>query len=328
MFQGAWNIGGPRLIQRGMSDLLHPAPPGHTAPAAARRRGVKGPVRLGRTLALAGAGAAVALLAGSALRHRVGTSRRAESAVLRTGAGVLAGSVLFDSAIEHFRGGWQRRPMYAAPAAAALAIASATVPGARAGHAVAVGTGLAGLGFHMRNVMNRPGGICWNNLFYAAPIGAPGALATAGLLGLLAVRHDRRRPGAGEARAVMALMGAALWAESAEVWLLHYRGAFHNRGMYLPVTIPPAAAAALMWQAAFPAADPRPARRLLRATAALGVVGTGFHVYGVGRNMGGWRNWRQNTVAGPPVPAPISFSGLALAGLASLSEMDSAGGRP
>jgi hypothetical protein len=34
--------------------------------------------------------------------------------------------------------------------------------------------------------------------------------------------------------------------------------------------------------------------------------------------MGGWRNWTQNIQAGPPLPAPPSFSGLALAGLAAL----------
>jgi hypothetical protein len=34
--------------------------------------------------------------------------------------------------------------------------------------------------------------------------------------------------------------------------------------------------------------------------------------------MGGWRNWRQNLVDGPPIPAPPSFTGLALAGLAVL----------
>ena len=45
----------------------------------------------------------------------------------------------------------------------------------------------------------------------------------------------------------------------------------------------------------------------------------GFHAYGVSRNMGGWRNWSQNVLNGPPLPAPPSFTGLALAGLAALS---------
>jgi hypothetical protein len=47
--------------------------------------------------------------------------------------------------------------------------------------------------------------------------------------------------------------------------------------------------------------------------------GVGFHIFGVSRNMGGWRNWSQNVLNGPPLPAPPSFTGLALAGLAALS---------
>jgi hypothetical protein len=60
------------------------------------------------------------------------------------------------------------------------------------------------------------------------------------------------------------------------------------------------------------------ARWWLRLTAALGLAGAGFHIFGVARNMGGWRNWKQNVLNGPPIPAPPSFTGLALAGLAAL----------
>jgi hypothetical protein len=56
----------------------------------------------------------------------------------------------------------------------------------------------------------------------------------------------------------------------------------------------------------------------LAVTAALGLAGSAFHAYGVSRNMGGWRNWRQNLLAGPPLPAPPAFAGLALAGLGAL----------
>ncbi|MEW9856797.1 hypothetical protein [Novosphingobium sp. M1R2S20] len=60
---------------------------------------------------------------------------------------------------------------------------------------------------------------------------------------------------------------------------------------------------------------------LLGATTLLGFVGAGFHVRGVARNMGGWRNWRQNLLAGPPIPAPAAFTGLALAGIGALMLM-------
>jgi hypothetical protein len=63
-------------------------------------------------------------------------------------------------------------------------------------------------------------------------------------------------------------------------------------------------------------------RWALKATAALGALGVGFHAYGVQRNMGGWYNWRQTLLNGPPLPAPPSFTGLALAGLAALGLLE------
>jgi len=48
----------------------------------------------------------------------------------------------------------------------------------------------------------------------------------------------------------------------------------------------------------------------------------GFHAFGVSRGMGGWRNWSQNLLNGPPLPAPPSFTGLALAGLAALGLLE------
>src|SRR5262249_33935407 len=60
----------------------------------------------------------------------------------------------------------------------------------------------------------------------------------------------------------------------------------------------------------------------LRLTAMVGIAGVVFHAYGIHRNMGGWRNWRQNVLNGPPLPAPPSFTGLALAGLAALTLLE------
>jgi hypothetical protein len=60
----------------------------------------------------------------------------------------------------------------------------------------------------------------------------------------------------------------------------------------------------------------------LKVTAALGLLGVGFHAWGVQRNMGGWRNWRQTVLDGPPLPAPPSLTGLALAGLAALGLLE------
>jgi hypothetical protein len=272
----------------------------------------------------------VSAVAVAAIRRREsGPHANPHAFKLRTSAAILAGSVLFDSAMAHFQGGWHDRRMYGAPTAALVSLAASARGGrgAVAGHLAALGTGVAGLFFHIRNVFHRPGGAGWNNLFYSSPIGAPGALAVAGFIGLAAERLRLRGSERREARALAGLAGAALWGEAAEVWLLHFRGAFHNPFMYLPVTIPPLAGAALLRQSVAPCPSRGWTRSLLRATSALGVIGTGFHIYGVGRNMGGWRNWRQNVLAGPPVPAPISFTGLALAGQAALAVLDETGKR-
>ncbi len=309
-------------------------------------------VGLGTVLALACAGLAAAAFIGSR-KAKAARGGRAESPAaaraarrMRDGAAILGTSVVLDSAMEHFQGRFHNEAMYLAPVTAAVSVAASlaepraesgeTLP--RIGHGLSVAVGFAGLGFHLYNVTKRPGGISWNNLFYAAPLGAPGALVLSGLLGLAseapsALAHERHRDEdhralrhGEEGRFLAGVTGAALLGETAEVWLLHFRGAFHNPAMYLPVTIPPAAALALFACALWPGPKSRAfARASLRATAALGFIGTGFHIYGVHRNMGGWRNWRQNALAGPPTPAPISFTGLALAGLAALELIDMAG---
>ncbi len=108
-----------------------------------------------------------------------------------------------------------------------------------------------------------------------------------------------------------------------EAGALHFRGSFQNPFMYAPVIIPPIVAATLTTAALTRSAKAHHAAgALLRLTGWLGFVGTAFHAWGVHRRMGGWRNWRQNLLAGPPLPAPPAFTGLALAGLAALELLD------
>jgi hypothetical protein len=255
---------------------------------------------------------------------------------LNRAAGTIATSVLIDSAMEHYRGAFVNPAMYTP-----LLISALTILASFHGHkddatrahrvrdtvyALAGLTGVIGSGFHLYNVGKKPGGFCWQNLFYAAPLGAPAAMSLAGMTGFLAERvrdnPDGTVPkvlGLPAGRLVSMLTGVGLLGTTAEAALLHFRGAFHNPAMFLPVTLPPAGAALLMAAAAGPASRPHSLTRWwLRVTALLGIVGVGFHAIGVARNMGGWRNWRQNLQAGPPLPAPPAFSGLALAGLAAL----------
>jgi hypothetical protein len=258
---------------------------------------------------------------------------------LNRAAGTLAASVLADSSVEHYRGSFKNKAMYTPLLVSALALgvsvhgtadARPTAHRLRDGtYLLAAATGLIGTGFHVYNVSKRVGGISWQNLFYGAPLGAPMAILLAGLLGFCSERVRESAPGkrpeifglpAG--RTMAAVVGAGLLGTTGEAGLLHFRGAFHNPLMVLPVTLPPVGATLLASAVARgPGRDHRFTRWWLRLLAAMGFAGVGLHAYGVSRNMGAWRNWRQNLLDGPPLPAPPSFAGLALAGLAALGLM-------
>ncbi len=293
----------------------------------------KPPVSGRGILLAAGTALAAAAVAGLASRRsafRAPERNPAEACAdrLRQGAGLLGASVLVDSAFEHFRGNYDNRLMYVPPLLAAATVTTGLgrtgPPGVQAsvfGAAALVGT--VGLGMHAYNIVKRPGGLSWNNLFYAAPFAAPGALALAGLLGFAAERLERKRSSAGgtarQGRVLAVGLAGGILATVAEVALLHFRGAYHNPAMYAPIVVPPLAAASLV------AAGARPTRRslalsrlMLRTTAALGAIGTALHAYGIQRNMGGWRHWTQNLFSGPPLPAPPSFTGIAIAALGAL----------
>ncbi|SEP61662.1 hypothetical protein SAMN05216548_101100 [Faunimonas pinastri] len=267
--------------------------------------------------------------------RRTGSNRQ-DAWLLHGAAALLGGSVFADSGVEHYRGDFQNRAMFLPLIVSACSIA-ASLHGATtrkhgshrmrdAAYAAAGLTGIVGTGFHLYNVTKEPGGLSWLNLFYSAPIGAPAALSLSGMMGFMAERV-REAPAGTEpqllglrtSRVLAALTGLGLFGTVGEAGLLHFRGAFHNPAMLLPVTMPPVAAA-LMLEAAVspPRKRHRWSRIWLAVTAILGVGGVGFHAYGVSRAMGGWKNWRQNVVDGPPLPAPPSFAGLALGGLAAL----------
>jgi hypothetical protein len=312
----------------------------------------RGAARSGWLLRSAASGlAALALTAGLAAALRSARTRRARASgfaapperaarLMRQGAAILAGSVFVDSALEHYRGKFHNPVMWVAPTVSAATLLhnvrassrGAREPGGRLMPFAALLTGLVGGAFHVRNIAAHPGGLTgphglrWANVFYAAPLGAPVALSLAGAFGfaarsvMRAGRDERSRRG----RMLAGLSSAALLGTTAEVWQLHFRGAFQNPFMYVPVSLPVVAALAL----ALHAYAPRRAmyagnRRLLLATALMGIAGVGFHAYGLQRNMGGLANFRQNILAGPPLPAPPAFSGVALAGLGALELMRS-----
>ena len=279
---------------------------------------------------------------------RFGRPLRAEARSVEIGqvrmihgaAAMLAASVLADSGVEHSRGQYHNPAMVLPLVSSTLSILASLDGGLRsekaahplrlASYGIAMAVGALGTGFHVYNITKKPGGFSWQNLFYQAPIGAPAALSLSGLLGLAAEGIRDEAPGespsllglpAGPALAGLTALG--LLGTTAEVTLLHFRGNFQNPLMYLPVALPPIAAALTAEAALRPHRRPRPRAKLwLGITAALGVAGVAAHAYGTSRYMGGWKNWRQNLVDGPPIPAPPAFSGLALAGLAALALLE------
>lgn len=147
-------------------------------------------------------GAAIGIAAGAALLATLARARASadggasESAAhldaarsFNRSSALLALSVLADSGIEHYRGSFANRAMYAPLATSLLSLgaglhggadgASRRHPARHAIYLTAGAVGVAGTGFHLYNVTKRPGGMSWHNFFYAAPIGAPMALLLA-----------------------------------------------------------------------------------------------------------------------------------------------------
>lgn len=248
------------------------------------------------------------------------------------GAALLAGAVMADASLEHYRGSFDNRAMPLPVVGSALVLGTdaalaaggsvALAPLAMSVHAAGVALGTAGLGFHAYNIARQVGGVRWGTLLYQAPIGAPGALVLAGALGAAAQALAAGKDALGpvpllSGRTIAGVCAFGIAGTAAEAALLHFRGAYHNKAMWLPVTLTPVAGVILA-RAALTGRVTWIASAALALTAALGLAGSCFHAYGISRDMGGWRNWRQNLFAGPPLPAPPAYTGLAVAAFGAL----------
>ena len=109
-------------------------------------------------------------------------------------------------------------------------------------------------------------------------------------------------------RALSLVAGLSSLLSGGEVLYEHYRGSYSQRIMYSPIILSPLLMAAGIW-AVF---NRRAARTLLPITSAItildGIVGFAFHVRGIQRKPGGWRNPVANVIMGPPVFAPLLFA--------------------
>ncbi len=206
--------------------------------------------------------------------------------------------------------------------AAAWPVAAALVALRAAGWA-AVAAGLVGVGFHhVYGFARRPGGYAWarHHLMYGAPQLAPLGLAGAGALGLAAAAGLGGAAawlGVPVRAALLGLVALVLLGLAAQTAVLHWRGAFHNRAMGVPLAVAPLAAGAAAWAAAVPGGPARlSALALLWALFLLGFVGLGFHLRGFDRMEGGLYLPVYALFEGPPAWAPALYSAASAVGLA------------
>lgn len=240
--------------------------------------------------------------------------------------------LLADAFVGHYRSGFVVKAQYAPFFSGALLIAAALLAlfapeVAWVQHAlvaagwIAVAAGFIGFGFHQYyGVARKPGGYRWllHHSMYGAPPLAPLALAVIGMFGVLAAHGLAGEKVAGWSvrAALLALASLALLGASAQATLLHFRGAFNNPLMYVPLTVPVLAAVAGGW---FLLA-PQPwlylvLNALLWLTFTAGFIGLGMHLRGFDREMGGLYIPGQNIMNGPALSAPALFSGFAAVAL-------------
>ena len=103
----------------------------------------------------------------------------------------------------------------------------------------------------------------------------------------------------------------------AEIYVNHYGGSFGNKWMWTPVALSPALSAA----GVAGVASERAAKTVLPAVAALtaldGAAGLYFHLRGVARKPGGFREASYNLVMGPPALAPGALAMVGGMGIAA-----------
>src|SRR5438128_2134985 len=247
---------------------------------------------------------------------------------------VLAPMTAWEAFLGHYRSGFSLKAQYAPLLTATLltiaAAASLVAPG-RSGTAlqaagwIGVATGVIGLGYHhYYGVVEKPGGYNWllHQLMHHAPPLAPLSQAA---LGALLICAGRLTNGTSSVFGlpiriwIVEVCAVTILGAVAQSAILHYRGAYNNVLMYIPVTVPLAAAVALAWQGIVPSPlGSNIAVFTLWLTFLSGFVGVGMHIRGIDRQMGGFYLGRANLMQGPPLSAPIVFSGFAGAALAVL----------
>ena len=241
--------------------------------------------------------------------------------------------ILVDAFAGHYRSGFVFRSQYAPFLSGGLLVVTALLAGLKpdirwtslalniAGWLTII-FGLVGFGFHhYYGIAKKPGGYKWllHYLMYGAPPLAPLALAITGTLGLItahgltsnaSIAHVSLRT------ALLLMIAFALAGATLQATILHYRGAFNNPLMFVPLTVPVLAIAMSIWMIVGPNETVLLVFTiLLWLTFLIGFVGLGMHLRGFGRQMGGLYVTLFNWLEGPPAFAPALFTGFAGVGL-------------
>lgn len=241
--------------------------------------------------------------------------------------------LIAEAFVGHYRRGFILRAQYAPLISGGLLIATALVATLKprlnattlalqmAGW-LAVIFGLVGFGFHhYYGVAKKPGGYKWllHHLMYGAPSLAPLALTVTGALALITARGFANQSNIGGVSLRTALLisiAISMAGATIQAAILHYRGAFNNPIMLVPLTLPvPAIVLAI-----FVIVSPNAVviflfTILLWLTFLIGFVGLGMHLRGYSRQMGGLYVTIFNLLEGPAVSAPALFTGFAAIGL-------------
>jgi hypothetical protein len=118
-------------------------------------------------------------------------------------------------------------------------------------------------------------------------------------------------------RTLSAATAACALPMGAEIYTNHYGGSFGNKWMWTPVVLSPLLAAAGIAGVV----SQRAARTVLPAMSAVylldGLAGVFFHLRGVARKPGGFREASYNLVMGPPALAPGSLALVGSIGVAA-----------
>jgi hypothetical protein len=242
-------------------------------------------------------------------------------------------ALLSDAFLGHYRSGFAVRMQYS-PFAVGLALAAALLLAMVSPHGdwtrvalrvagwTAIALSIVGVGFHYYyGIVEKPGGYRWllHHLMYHAPLLAPLGLTVAGAMALIA---DASLGGTAvlglvsPAAATALVLAVALIGFMLQVAVYHYRGAFKNPAMYVPLVISVGAAVSAAWSVWSPSgAAARVYEVALWIVFLLGFFGWGWHLRGLDRMMGGLYVALPNILEGPPPTAPLLFSVLAAQGL-------------